>query len=97
MVANRYLLSRQKTGKIKIGELKKIVIVFTDGGSDDPVKVQGALKSLRDSGVVAIGVGITEKGKPALSTYAPNALVAEDVKKLPIILGELLKEHLRDL
>ncbi|MFA6227270.1 MAG: VWA domain-containing protein [Candidatus Paceibacterota bacterium] len=70
--------------KIKIGELKKIVIVFTDGGSDNPAKVQGVLKSLRDSGVVAIGVGITKAGQPVLSTYAPNALVVEDATKLPI-------------
>lgn len=83
--------------KIKIGELKKIVIVFTDGGSDNSAKVQGALKSLRDNGVVAVGVGITKKGSPVLSTYAPNALVVEDVQKLPTVLGELLKEHLKDL
>ena len=83
--------------KIKIGELKKIVIVFTDGGSDNPGRVQGVLKSLRDSGVVAIGVGITNEGSPVLSTYAPNALVVEEVQRLPIVLGELLKEHLKDL
>ncbi len=83
--------------KIKIGELKKIVIVFTDGGSDSPSRVQGVLKSLRDNGVVTIGVGITEAGQLVLSTYAPNALVVEDVTKLPIVLGELLKEHLKDL
>ena len=83
--------------KIKIGELKKIVIVFTDGGSDDPARVQGVLKSLRDSGVLAIGVGITSGGSPVLSTYAPNALVVEEVQRLPLVLGELLKEHLKDL
>lgn len=83
--------------KIKIGELKKIVIVFTDGGSDDPARVQGVLKKLRDAGVVAIGVGITSEGSPVMSTYAPNALVVEETRKLPIILGELLKEHLKDL
>lgn len=83
--------------KIKIGELKKIVIVFTDGGSDNPARVQGVLKSLRDAGVVAIGVGITSEGAPVMSTYDPNALVVEEAQKLPIILGELLKEHLKDL
>jgi hypothetical protein len=83
--------------KIKIGELKKIVIVFTDGGSDNSARVQGVLKSLRDSGVVAIGVGITSEGSPVLSTYAPMAQVVEDVSKLSIVLGELLKEHLKDL
>lgn len=95
-------LDDQTKTKIKIGELKKIVIVFTDGGSNDPAKVQGNLKSLRDSGVVDsdIGIGIikgSDEEKLILSTYAPNALVADDVSKLPIILGELLKEHLKDL
>lgn len=83
--------------KIKIGELKKMVIVFTDGESHDSGAVQMQLKKLRDDGVVAIGVGITSEGAPVLSTYAPNAQVVEDVKKLPIVLGELLKEHLKDL
>lgn len=90
-------LDENTKGKIKIGELKKIVIVFTDGGSDNPARVQGVLKSLRDNGVVAIGVGITTEGSPVLSTYAPNARVVEEVQKLPIVLGELLKEHLKDL
>lgn len=90
-------LDDQTRTKIKIGELKKIVIVFTDGGSDDSARVQSILKKLRDNGITVVGVGITKEGSPALSTYAPNALVAEDVQKLPIILGELLKEHLKDL
>ncbi|MEK7581943.1 MAG: VWA domain-containing protein [Patescibacteria group bacterium] len=90
-------LDENTKGKIKIGELKKIVIVFTDGGSDNPSRVQGVLKSLRDSGVVAIGVGITGEGSPVLSTYAPNAQVVQEAQKLPIVLGELLKEHLKDL
>lgn len=90
-------LDDQTKIKIKIGELKKIVIVFTDGGSDSPARVQGVLKSLRDSGVVVIGVGITSEGAPVLSTYAPNALVVEDVSKLPVVLDELLKDHLKDL
>lgn len=90
-------LDDQTRTKIKIGELKKIVIVFTDGGSDDSARVQGILKNLRDNGIVVVGVGITSEGSPVLSTYAPNAMVAEEVQKLPIILGGLLKEHLKDL
>jgi len=83
--------------KIKEGELKKIVIVFTDGGSDNPAQVQANLRGLRGDGIVVIGVGMTEAGKPVMSTYAPNALVVEDVQKLPIVLGELLKEHLKNI
>ena len=76
---------------------KKIVIVFTDGGSDKPAEVQVALKNLRETGLVAIGVGITKSGEAVLSTYAPDALVAEDVSKLPLVLAELLKHHLKDI
>ncbi len=83
--------------KIIEGEIKKIVIVFTDGGSDDVSKVQSALNKLREAKVVVIGVGITESGQPALSTYAPNARLAKTAEKLPLILGDLLKEHLADL
>lgn len=90
-------LDQKTKDKIKIGELKKIVIVFTDGGSDNPLAVQVQLKNLRDNGVIVIGVGITTSGTPTLTTYAPNALVVEDASRLPVILGELLKDHLKDL
>ncbi len=43
--------------KITEGELKKIVVVFTDGESDDPGRVRKILQKLREQGVVAIGVG----------------------------------------
>ncbi|MEI6397050.1 MAG: vWA domain-containing protein [Candidatus Taylorbacteria bacterium] len=90
-------LNDEVKNKIRQGELKKIVVVFTDGGSDSPARVQAVLKSLREDGVVVVGVGITEEGRPVESTYAPKALVVPDVAKLPFILGDLLKEHLKDL
>jgi hypothetical protein len=90
-------LDQKTKDKIKIGELKKIVIVFTDGGSDNALEVQVQLKNLRDNGIIVVGVGITSSGAPTLTTYAPNALVVEDVSKVSAVLGELLKEHLKDL
>ena len=90
-------LENETKRKIAIGELKKIVFVFTDGGSDRVPRVQKALKSLRDIGVIVVGIGLTEAGEPAKTTYAPNAQVVNNVKDLPIVLGELLKEHLKDI
>lgn len=90
-------LSEEIRIKLKIAELKKIVIVFTDGESDDPVRTQVNLKNLRDNGVFVIGVGITSAGQSVLSTYAPEAQVVEDVSRLPLVLAELLKEHLHNL
>jgi hypothetical protein len=90
-------LDNQIKQKIKENELKKIVIVLTDGGSDSVSKVQIALKGLQDSGIVVVGIGLTKDGEPARTTYAPNAQVVENVTNLPIVLGELLKEHLKDI
>ena len=90
-------LKKEQKEKIKIGELKKIVIVFTDGVSDDSTMVQEKLKLLRDAGVIVIGVGITEEGEPALKTYAPNARLAKKASDLSIVLADLLKEHLSDI
>jgi len=90
-------LDEKTIQKIKEGELKKIVIVFTDGGSDSVSRVQTALKGLRDTGIVVIGVGLTKAGEPARTTYAPNAQVVENVEMLPIILADLLKEHLQNI
>lgn len=83
--------------QIRDGDLKKIAEISTDGGSDDPARVKRAVKALRDKGVVVIGIGITESGRPALDTYAPNAVLAPRAEDLPRVLGDILKEHLADV
>lgn len=90
-------LDEEAKHKITEGELKKIVIVFTDGESDDAGRVKTVLKNLRDEGMVVIGVGVTEEGRAALTTYAPDARLVVKAEDLAIVLGDLLKEHLADL
>lgn len=90
-------LSEDARLRIKEGELKKIVIVFTDGESGNAGRVRQALEKLRTQGIAAIGVGITEEGRAALTTYAPDARVAAKAEDLGRTLGELLQEHLADL
>lgn len=90
-------MSEEDIQKITEGELKKIVIVFTDGESDDPDKVQIALNKLRGKGVVVVGVGITQAGEAALTTYAPEARLARRAEELSLVLADVLKEHLADL
>jgi len=90
-------LSPDSVSKIQNGELKKIVIVMTDGESGDADRVKGVTTALRENGVVVIGLGITSGGMAVLKTYAPIALVVEDVKGLPGALGKLLEDHLKDL
>lgn len=83
--------------KIAEGEVKKIVIVFTDGVSDNPQRVKNVLERLKKENIIAVGVGITEESKTALETYAPGARLAETAEKLPLVLAELLREHLADI
>ncbi|MBI3273730.1 MAG: VWA domain-containing protein [Candidatus Colwellbacteria bacterium] len=90
-------LDEETAQKIKDGELKKIVIVFTDGQSHGVQRVKNALEKMRGQGMIVVGVGVTEGGKPALETYAPDAKLAETAEKLPIVLGDLLQEHLADI
>lgn len=90
-------LTDETRSHIEAGELKKIVIVFTDGDSSDASRVETVCKSLQAQGVMVIGVGITEEGRSALVTYAPNAQLAEKAEDLPRILGDILKGTLRDV
>lgn len=90
-------LSDETRRDIQNGELKKIVVVFTDGGSDDPARVSRALEKLREDGVVVVGVGVTQSGAPALTTYAPTARLAETADRLPVVLADILQEHLADI
>lgn len=90
-------IDEEKKRLIGEGEIKKIVIVFTDGGSDDPSRVSRALERLRAVGVIVVGIGITQEGAPALTTYAPTAKLAETAEKLPQALAETLREHLSDI
>lgn len=90
-------VSPEVSEKIRDGELKKIVIVMTDGESDDTARVARVASVLREKGVVLVGLGITSGGEAVLKTYAPNALVAKSAEDLPIVLGKLLEEHLQNL
>jgi len=90
-------LGDETESKIKSGELKKIVIVYTDGDSGAVPRVKNAVLALRQKGVVVAGVGITNDGISAKTTYAPGAKVAEKAEDLPKVLAELLAEHLHDL
>ncbi len=90
-------LSDGEVERLEEGRLKKIVIVMTDGRSDDATRVQTTLGKLREAGVIVVGIGITAAGQSALTTYAPDAKLCGNVGDLPNILAELLKEHLNVL
>ncbi len=80
--------------KIKEGELRKIVIILTDGESANPDRVQEMAKLLRNNGVILVGIGITQSGATTLTTYAPKAVIAEKAENLPFILKDTLQDVL---
>lgn len=80
--------------KIKTGELKKIVVVFTDGGTDNPSKLSAALQKLAQHGVVVVGIGVTESGAPALESYKPFGRLAKNAADVPVELAKTLADHL---
>lgn len=90
-------LTEEEIERMRRGILKKIVIVMTDGKSHGAEKVKKHLKTLREAGVIVVGIGITEDGRPALTTYAPDAELCEDASRLASVLARLLREHLRDV
>jgi len=90
-------MTDETKNKIAEGDVKKIVIVFTDGESGDRGRVQASLEKLRGLGIIAIGVGITKDGQATLETYAPDAQLAEKAEDLGRVLTDLLKKHLADI
>ncbi len=90
-------ISEEDLQKIEEGKLKKIIIVFSDGVSDDVSRVQNVLKDLREKGMVVVGVGITRGGKAVETTYAPDGQVCENPANLAKVLGDLLKNELKEL
>ena len=90
-------LSDEDAEKIKAKKLRKIVIVMTDGKSDNAARVGLALKELRDKGIIVIGIGITRGAQAIRKTYAPGALVCEQANQLAVVLSNLLAGYLQEL
>lgn len=83
--------------RIEAQKTKKLIIVLTDGESDNPAEVKKLLEQFRDRGAVVVGVGITADGASAVTTYAPDGFVCERVENLAAVLGELLEKHIMEL
>lgn len=90
-------ISKEDLRKIREGKLKKIIGVFSDGQSSDAERTQRVLADLREKGVKIVGIGITKGGKSIETTYAPHGKVCEKPEDLAKILGDLLKNELKDV
>lgn len=76
---------------------RKVVVVLSDGESQDEARVQQALKELRDKGVIVFALGMTESGQAVKDTYRPDAEVITDINKLPEAVQKIILKHTEDL
>lgn len=94
-VSESILPEREKELKEKI--LRKVVVVLSDGGSQDAERVKKTVKDLRRKGVIVLGLGMTESGAAVMDVYAPDASVIEDIRKLPKEVQKIIVKYTNDL
>lgn len=83
--------------RIAKGELRRIVIVLTDGDSTNKDDARKVIQKLRDKGVIVMAIGITESAKAAVDLYAPDARLAENASMLGVRVGETLGHFIKGL
>jgi len=76
---------------------RKVVVVLSDGESQDAGKVQEVLLQLRKKGVICLGLGMTESGTAVQETYKPDAEVITDITTLPQAVQKVILKHIEDL
>ncbi|MDQ1282101.1 MAG: hypothetical protein QG630_452 [Patescibacteria group bacterium] len=89
--------NNEKKEKLEEKELKKIVIVLTDGESHQTSKISDYLKKFKDLGVVVVGIGITEEGRSVLTTYSGDSRVAKKAEDISKELGDIIENQFKDL
>lgn len=83
--------------RVRRGELRKVVMVFTDGDSSNPEGVKAELKEWRGQGAFVVVVGITEAAQAALRLYKPDAKLAKTAAQVGVAVADILGSHLAAL
>lgn len=79
------------------GKRREIVIVLTDGDSNDETKLKLNIKKLREMGVKVVGLGMTKEAQSVSNVYSPDGRICEEVRDLPTAFKEMLEEYLDTL
>ncbi len=100
----REQFNSQRNDKLRSGRLKKVIIFFTDGETDQQA-VQDKIRGLQKlagltkqgkSNLVVAGIGF-DKGIQAKETYAPNGFYAETFDQVREIFEKFISEILDDV
>jgi len=76
---------------------RKVVVVLSDGESQDAARVQRSCEKLRQKGIIVLGFGMTASGQAVKETYKPDAEVIEDIRTLPKALQKVILKYTQDL
>src|SRR3989338_6817293 len=76
---------------------RKVVVVLSDGESQDAARVQSSCEKLRQKGIIVLGFGMTASGQAVKETYKPDAEVIEDIRTLPKALQKVILKYTKDL
>lgn len=76
---------------------RKVVVVLSDGESQDAARVQRTCDKLRKKGIVVLGFGMTASGQAVKETYKPDAEVIEDIRTLPKAMQKVILKYTQDL
>lgn len=94
-------LEKEKVAKIKNNDLKKVVLLITDGGSDDTRKALKEKKALEDAGIIIKAIQV---GSPSGSDIEKFKIVwggdgrkCPNVEQLVPAVEKLLEDFLEDL
>jgi hypothetical protein len=82
---------------IKLGKRKSLVIVTTDGESDNPSKLATAIGALKSKGVIIYGVGVTNDAGAVLTNYGNNGIIADSADDISSIYKKILDRELSEL
>ena len=73
---------------------RRIMIIITDGGPDNPQACASIIKRAQAHGVEVVGVGIGGMSQDALLSFCPEALSIEDMRQLAPVVIRLLTKRL---
>lgn len=83
--------------ELKEKRKRRVVVVLSDGESQDSGRVQRALDNLRKKGVIVSAFGMTSSGQAVKETYKPDAEVIEDIRQLPKAMQNIILKYVSDL
>jgi hypothetical protein len=83
--------------ELKNKRKRKVVVVLSDGESQDAARVQSVCERLRQKGVIVSAFGMTSSGQAVKETYKPDAEVIEDIRELPKAMQNIILKYASDL